>query len=237
MRKRAFTLAEVLITLGIIGVVAALVMPSLMANYQKKVWVAQLQKSLNTWQNGLKLMMATDGVDNFSDTEFFKAVTNAGMGCYEIASDTPEAANILKKYFNMAKLVDEESAKLNPLSGEDSEDYYAVNFYMTDGSAGHFTFCKPSGLSALLPGGLLIDVNGKKGPSTQGRDIFSFAIDDKGNIIPQSSRQYADLKGADFWYWKNDSVACGIPGSSDVSGVSGYGCAARIIDNGWVMDY
>ena len=35
-RKAAFTLAEVLITLGIIGVVAALTMPSLIAHYRKQ---------------------------------------------------------------------------------------------------------------------------------------------------------------------------------------------------------
>lgn len=34
--KKAFTLAEVLITLGIIGVVAAITLPTLIANYQKK---------------------------------------------------------------------------------------------------------------------------------------------------------------------------------------------------------
>ena len=34
----AFTLAEVLITLGIIGVVAALTIPTLVANYQAKSW-------------------------------------------------------------------------------------------------------------------------------------------------------------------------------------------------------
>ena len=36
MKKRAFTLAEVLITLGIIGVVAAMTIPTLISNYQKK---------------------------------------------------------------------------------------------------------------------------------------------------------------------------------------------------------
>ncbi len=38
-KKVAFTLAEVLITLGIIGVVAAVTLPTLVANYQKTVWV------------------------------------------------------------------------------------------------------------------------------------------------------------------------------------------------------
>lgn len=37
--RAAFTLAEVLITLGIIGIVAAMTIPNLIYNYQKKVWV------------------------------------------------------------------------------------------------------------------------------------------------------------------------------------------------------
>lgn len=43
-KKFAFTLAEVLITLGIIGVVAAMTMPSLITNYQEKQRVSQLKK-------------------------------------------------------------------------------------------------------------------------------------------------------------------------------------------------
>ena len=42
-KKAAFTLAEVLITLGIIGVVAAMTLPTLINNYQKKVTVNKLK--------------------------------------------------------------------------------------------------------------------------------------------------------------------------------------------------
>ena len=41
-KKTAFTLAEVLITLGIIGVVAAMTMPSLIANHKEKETVAKV---------------------------------------------------------------------------------------------------------------------------------------------------------------------------------------------------
>ena len=44
MTWRGFTLAEVLITLGVIGIVAALTMPALIANYQKKVVITRMQK-------------------------------------------------------------------------------------------------------------------------------------------------------------------------------------------------
>ena len=43
-RKVAFTLAEVLITLGIIGVVAAMTLPTLLANHRKNVAEARLTK-------------------------------------------------------------------------------------------------------------------------------------------------------------------------------------------------
>ncbi len=54
-KRAAFTLAEVLITLGIIGVVAAIIMPALMANYQKMVLRQQFKKAYNTVLNGYRL--------------------------------------------------------------------------------------------------------------------------------------------------------------------------------------
>lgn len=56
-----FTLAEVLITLGIIGVVAAMTMPTLIANYKKKVVVTRLQKFHSTINQALKLSEAVNG--------------------------------------------------------------------------------------------------------------------------------------------------------------------------------
>lgn len=43
-KSAAFTLAEVLVTLGVLGVVAAMTMPTLVGNYQKKAYVTQLSK-------------------------------------------------------------------------------------------------------------------------------------------------------------------------------------------------
>ena len=43
--KKGFTLAEVLITLGIIGVVAALTLPSLIQNYKEKATVTAVKES------------------------------------------------------------------------------------------------------------------------------------------------------------------------------------------------
>ena len=42
--KKGFTLAVVLITLGIIGIVAALTLPALISNYRKNLVVERLKK-------------------------------------------------------------------------------------------------------------------------------------------------------------------------------------------------
>lgn len=56
---RGFTLAEVLVTLGIIGVVSAMTVPTLMQNYQKKSYVVQLHKVYNELSQAL-LQYQTD---------------------------------------------------------------------------------------------------------------------------------------------------------------------------------
>lgn len=79
MKKNAFTLAEVLITLGIIGVVAAMTLPTLIQNYQKQVYVNGLKKAISTSQNMLKQMQADEGASDLSSTKLFMdGVRNVG---------------------------------------------------------------------------------------------------------------------------------------------------------------
>lgn len=64
-RKFGFTLAEVLITLGIIGVVAALTMPTLIANHQKKVISGKLKKFYSTINQAVKLSEVENGSSEY----------------------------------------------------------------------------------------------------------------------------------------------------------------------------
>ena len=74
----AFTLAEVLITLGIIGVVSAMTVPSLIHNYQRQSYVTQLHKVYNELQqaflqemneaNAINLKEAGMGVQSYIKT-------------------------------------------------------------------------------------------------------------------------------------------------------------------------
>lgn len=58
--KSGFTLAEVLITLGIIGVVAAITLPTLIQNNDEKATVTKLKKMYSNLQNAYALYRAED---------------------------------------------------------------------------------------------------------------------------------------------------------------------------------
>lgn len=66
--KLAFTLAEVLITLGVIGVVAAITIPGLITSYNKKITETRLAKFYSVFNQAIRLSVAENGdVDTWDD--------------------------------------------------------------------------------------------------------------------------------------------------------------------------
>ncbi len=61
-KKLGFTLAEILITLGIIGVVAAVTIPMLISNYQKRSTETQLKKAYSLLVNASRQAIADDNL-------------------------------------------------------------------------------------------------------------------------------------------------------------------------------
>ena len=115
-KRVAFTLAEVLITLGIIGVVAAMTLPTLIQNHQKQTYVAGLQKAMSTTSNMFKKMQADEGVD-FYNTELYsngvcewnemwdassQQSINAN-GCEDFYGNPSVFENIIPKYLKVVK--------------------------------------------------------------------------------------------------------------------------------------
>lgn len=91
-RRQGFTLAEVLITLGIIGVVAAMTLPSLIAKYQERELVTRAKRTYSVVMNAL----------NAYNTD------NQSLGDYSILMDASKTNDEIlaefSKYFNNATL-------------------------------------------------------------------------------------------------------------------------------------
>lgn len=91
-QKLAFTLAEVLITLGIIGVVAAITMPTLVQNHQKSAYIAGLKKAMSVSANMFKKIQADEEVTEMGLTSLFTEGV-CGQNVYTItpgSGATPE---------------------------------------------------------------------------------------------------------------------------------------------------
>ena len=77
MNKRGFTLTEVLITLGIIGVIAALTIPALDQSGQNEANAAKLSVVVSTLENALTTMIAREGAPNLYGTKAWGVVQGA----------------------------------------------------------------------------------------------------------------------------------------------------------------
>lgn len=266
LNKKAFTLAEVLITLGIIGVVAALTLPSLISNYQKTQYVVGLKKAYSELSQVFKLYMADEGVTDLSQTALFSS-ENYDDSTYIKLSP------ILKKYFKVTLLCDDfvnydykicrlDESDVNVQNGGSSRLHFVNNgygasvIYTADGMAFEFYLdeafddCKPDYKNPSNMKGECIavgvDINGKNPPNVSGRDYFLFNIGPDGNAYPYDSREYAqwhqyvNTGSIDGWednhYWAQSSWNM-YACDTEADFTYSWDCAARIRDEGWKMTY
>src|SRR5574344_794896 len=102
-KRTAFTLAEVLIVLSIIGIVAESTIPTLKAKIDKQVYVTQLKKFYSTQMNGWSRLLADEGVQQLGDTSVFQSMTSSG--CYPSSANNVDCKPFfdgLKKYFRFS---------------------------------------------------------------------------------------------------------------------------------------
>ena len=86
-RKIAFTLAEVLITIGVIGIVAAITMPTLVAKIQDHVKAKRIENIRQKLSKVTDAMSATSGINGYADTMEFVAEMNKHMKIAKICDN------------------------------------------------------------------------------------------------------------------------------------------------------
>lgn len=251
MKRHGFTLAEVLITLGVIGVVAAITLPILVQNYKKHVWVNQLKSTISIIENGLKKAIADDGVENITDTSLWASATSAPCnGTMGNLNNCKEFYDNLSKYYKYEIKQYSSGHQYKPLKGGNPGSGFNtyLDITLTNGASIIFnqlgntaTPVSNVGNSGYGYGHIFIDVNGIKGPDTAGRDLFFFGVDMNGHLVPYGGKEMPKLacnnddNCYNYYYsvnnWKDHTIfGC-------ETNRFGYYCAARIIENGWKMDY
>ena len=162
----AFSLAEVLITLGIIGVVAALTLNVLTTKIQNKQYSVAYRKAYSTLNQALKSML--------EDGKFID-ISNPGA-VYQADGPIGENFKILATYFSGATYCfDKNADKCWNCNGESGHSM--VNNNNGRGcKKDRPAFIDASGMSYYIYSGsewpLLVDVNGMSGPNKFGRDRY-----------------------------------------------------------------
>lgn len=150
---KAFTLAEVLITLAIIGVIAAITIPTLAANHRKEETLSRLKKFYSTL-NQVVLKAQADG----NNWNYWAEMANASN------DETSETVNEFAKQYVLPYMIYHKYE----IKGR------KLYVYLNDGS--YFQMQKGGCLD------FIIDVNGDRKPNMYGRDkfVFLYCPDTKG---------------------------------------------------------
>lgn len=217
--RKAFTLAEVLITLGIIGVVAALTIPTLVNNYRKKQFETGLKKEYSV------LLQALDMYKQDNETPLKKEDTDQSHGefknkikpylkilidCGDEQAGKYEAKCVQNGYYTQDKKYTYKTYSGN-IANEDLFDDGQI--ILNDGS--HLLFENVGNGGAVF---VSIDVNGyNKLPNKWGEDVFTFQLMNDGKLLPM---------GAKGTIYADENTFCSKTSSNRFNGIA---CANRAI--------
>ncbi len=213
-KRKAFTLAEVLITLAIIGVVAALTIPAVVKHYKETQTISQLKKAYSTLSQATSMVTAQYGSIESLD---FKDGTADEMENIFLA---------YKPYLHIAKFCKNTAGcwttkPTKALNGGDPGNTAAglgggiYTFILNNGMKVNMDMWSDAsapdrfGVTTKTPALLMftVDLNGDKDPNTLGRDVFAFALTEKG-IVPAG--------------FANNSIRCKTTST-------GWDCAAKVL--------
>lgn len=234
-KSRGFTLAEVLITLAVIGIIASMTIPALVGSADNTQTVAGVRKV----QAVLSQAMMKYQVDN----DCVGSLTNCGA--FDNGSTIPAMHQAMwdkiKQVFNISKdcgtaasqgcFPDVSYKRLNNNSYVNyNNDNSCEKATLADGMilmicdyadncVDHVGTTGTGPLSTTC-GNVTVDINGQKGPNQWGRDLFMWYITDVG-VYPAGALDHAS------------AVICN-PAGVPLLAATGLGCAAKVLQDGAV---
>lgn len=230
MKKSGFTLAEVIITIGLIGVVASVTMPTLIANVQKSQTPSALAKGITTLETAVKDRLFEENARSFDQITGNGSLFDASVG--GIASVLN--IKVINKPYNVT-YYDYSNTVLETIN--------TATFYMSQDGLLYIRKQDDNTIKTLtdeqikkLPKNysgkyypIYIDANGFKAPNVLGKDLFYVLVDTKGYVFPYGGRAYQAYTSANSTLWE---TAC-----NKTTVTNGSTCTGSIIDNGYKIIY
>lgn len=209
--EKGFTLAEVLITLGIIGVVAAMTIPNVINHYRDRQILSQFNAAVSLFSNAFTQMANDNGGELTNLFGFYNDFRHLGEDFYA-------------QYFKLLKMCIPYGSYKNCVPYK----FYALNRKTETqevcGTYSHVGILENGMIFCLsMPNGreggwenrfsLAVDFNGAKAPNALGYDVFKFFISNSGVV-----------RARDIY----DDCSCDIKGNG---GRNGFRCSR------WIQKY
>lgn len=229
--KKAYTLAEVLITLVIIGVIAAITVPVAVGNSQKERILSQSKKAYST----LSQAVLTSRFDNGPIDEWYEIAQKQAPSYYELffkpylSSSVPCSDYKDCGYTSVTPWKSPNGPVYNWYLSDEKKS--RVFFYLADGTfiavqTGSYPCvqyddkgnCIKSELAYAKEPTIIFDINGVQKPNMIGRDVFFLQFSEEKGTIPYC-----------------DSYTSAQVNSSCKKGGNAYCCLKKLMMDSWHM--
>ena len=174
-------MTEVLLAIGIVGIIAALVLPMVVKDYQTKTLDAAIKREKQTIESSIASLLINENTDDYNKTMLYTGET-----------DPSSYANTSGKYIT-------KYLKVSKYCGDNNGDCFASKYYKYEsGDKAVYTPIYKGACASLKNGSsiciepktpthgvkILLDINGKKGPNVLDRDLheFEIALPNKGGL-------------------------------------------------------
>lgn len=235
INKKGYTLAEVLVCIAIVGIIAALTVPSLVNKTNKSTLGATLARTVELTQTGMTniIQEANRNSEDGNSVVGLSAIQKEDIGLDgdDYIMDDDNYGSLLRGYFDTDDFDDYATANIKDYSGANPnnailEDLNAFRFKKLNSA---LILQKAQNLDNAdkdtIIARVIIDANGVAAPNRFGEDVFLFGLTNSGVLIPAGSKQYHDF---------DNNVAENA--CADAVG-NGLACAARVMADKWEIKY
>ncbi len=223
--KKAFTLTELIIALGIIGTIAALTVPSILKNINKKILSSQIKNTVASIQQLVTDQMVTKKTKILADTDFASPESLLSSANFEISGICPKAdteddnaVNCWADTYKVFYVQNNRTASQN-ITTDGTVPNTITAIKLKNGTTIGYSLASESDVPSNgedAYGKFYVDLNGTEEPNIVGRDFFEFYLTEKGKLVA------TEVSGT-----------CHDPISSNLD--AALNCFSILMNNNWKM--
>ena len=239
-----FTLAEVLVTMGIVGVVAALTTPVLVTNVRRQGYATTLRATVTDIENAFSSAIINEQADDLYGTRLWQhaPITTASSSAdrQQFIADLREvmkingadANNNSVTYYTSRGLATHVLAANGGVGAVSNLDNNYIPISLKNGAIMFIRTFNAANGGEINAADIWIDVNGPAAPNTIGRDLHPWYLSSNASMLPCGGQELADA--GEMNSWRNTCTNGNFGNNGNWGGVT---CTGRLVENNYVFDY